>query len=136
MLDKIIMALAVGGITGLLFGTLMAWGMIRSFQREATPPSYFARGITLTVLMLFCTLVIGPLFSMVYRAVFIRLFQDHAALVFGFLITLTLGVLMSLYAWHRRMRDLPVIVALNLGGAAILGWFIPFLFWLFSCFAE
>lgn len=131
MIHKLLMVLEVGAAAGLLFGGLISWGMMRTLRRADQSPSWAGRLMTVGLILLFTVVVIGPLFSFVYRHVFCRLFPTSGWLVFGLLNTMVLGVLMNLYAWQRRMKDLAVIVSLNAGGALILGWGIPLLFLLF-----
>ena len=122
----------VGIVAGVLFGSLIATGFLYSLKRVENPPSTLGRNLALALIMFFSIFLIGPLFSFAYHFLFLRLSQAYAWLWFGGLHTLILAGVMNLYAWHRRMRDLKLILVMNAGGAFILGWMIPLLHMLLS----
>jgi hypothetical protein len=128
MLGLMVHIAKIGVVAGLLFGGLLCWGFLNSIRRLQEPPSPLARNFTLLILLVVATVLIGPAFSAIYRILFWRLFPDGALWVFGSVNTLVLGLLVNLYAAKRRLRDLQLIVRMNLGAALILGWFIPVLF--------
>jgi hypothetical protein len=118
----------IGVVSGFLFGALLCGGFLQSMRRMADPPSPLARNVTLLILLAGCTLLIGPGFSGIYRLLFCRLFPQTAPWVYGGINTLVLGILVNVYAAKLRLRDLRLIVRMNVGAAVILGWLIPILF--------
>lgn len=118
----------IGVVSGFLFGALLCGGFLQSMRRMTDPPSPLARNVTLLILLAGCTLLIGPGFSAIYRLLFCRLFPQTSLWVFGGINTLVLGILINVYAAKLRLRDLRLIVRMNVGAAVILGWLIPILF--------
>ncbi|HOB53844.1 MAG TPA: hypothetical protein PK176_13870 [Acidobacteriota bacterium] len=132
ILSQLLLLLIVGLPTGFLLGVLMSWGFLKTSRRMDDPPSRLAQTMTVLLTLVLATALVGPLFSLTYSILFFRLFGYHAVWIYGMLVSLVLAVAMNLYAHYRRMRDLPVIVRMNLGAAFILGWLIPLLHFLFK----
>lgn len=131
ILSQILLVLKVGLPAGFLLGCLMSWGFLKTTRRMEDPPSRLARTMSVLLTLVLATGLVGPLFSLAYSYLFFRLFHYHAIWIYGMLVSLVLAVAMNLYASYRRLRDLPIIVRMNLGAAFILGWLIPLLFLLF-----
>jgi len=128
VISSLISVMKVGMFSGFLFGCLIGWAMFSSFRKMQDPPSRIAQVVSILAVICFTSIIIGPMFSFVYRHLFIRMFHAKAFLLYAGLNTLVLGIFMNIYAWWRRFKDLSLIVFLNIGGAIVLGWLIPILY--------
>jgi len=120
----------VGLITGGLMGVLLCSAFRFTMNRTPEGPSPLGRFLALGVLFLVSLLMVGPALSVVYRVLMIRFLGSYAWWIFGLMHTLVLAVGINFFAWRRRLPDLPLIVMINLGSALVLGWGIPFLYFL------
>ena len=128
IITSLISVMKVGMFSGFLFGCLIGWAMFSSFRKMDDPPTRTAQVISIIAVTAFTTLIIGPMFSFVYKHLFVRLFHGKAFWIYSLLNTLVLGVFMNVYACWRKLKDITVIIILNIGGAIVLGWIIPILY--------
>ncbi|MBN2429889.1 MAG: hypothetical protein JXQ27_00365 [Acidobacteria bacterium] len=120
----------VGLITGGLMGMLLCSAFRFTMNRTAEGPSPLGRFLALGALFLVSALMVGPALSVIYRVLMIRFFGAYAWWIFGLMHTVILAIGINYVAWRRRLPDLPLIVMINLGATLVLGWGIPFLYFL------
>jgi hypothetical protein len=99
-------------------------------NRTPEGPSPLGRLLALGSLLVLSTLVVGPGLSALYRVVMLRMLGPHAWWIFGLAHTVLLAVGVNGIAWRRRLPDLRLIFMINVGATLILGWGIPFAFYI------
>ena len=120
----------VGVVTGGLCGILLCSAFRYTMNRTPEGPSPLGRLLALGSLLVLSTLVVGPGLSALYRVVMLRMLGPHAWWIFGLAHTVLLAVGVNGIAWRRRLPDLRLIFMINVGATLILGWGIPFAFYI------
>jgi len=122
--------LLAGILVGFVFAVQICSGFLRTMKNTVDPPSKIAKTAAVISMALFCIVFIGPVFSFVYHFLFVRFFAHNAWWIFGGLHTIVLGVVVNIYACRRRLKDLRLIMTINIGSAITLGWLIPLIYYL------
>jgi hypothetical protein len=124
--EIILVGVIAGGLTGILLCSAFRYTM----NRTPEGPSPLGRFLALASLLLLSALVVGPGLSALYRVLMLRVLGPHAWWIFGLTHTVILALGINGIAWRRRLPDLRLIVMINIGATLLLGWGIPFYFFI------
>ena len=114
-----------GFIIGTVTGLLLCSAFMQTMRRETDAPSIPGKIVSLSLIFLVNFALVGPLFVGLYHYVFFRSFGSEAWWLFGLGHLVLWGFLANLIAWKLKLKDMKLVVMMNLAMLLILGCLLP-----------
>ncbi len=124
-MDKFYVVFFSGFFSGLIFSILISLFFIFHIRRVSPQPRSVAKVVVIFIIFSFSSLILGPLFSSIYSFLFLPFLGEKAFFIYFLVVFLGISILSNLIVILKKLRDLKIIIILNLLSGVIFSLLPP-----------